>query len=557
MDRWDTLVSMKCRSEAEVESRIVLPLLRLLGWHPEEIHQAVPVKFPVGRQTGRKPEADVVLAPKEPVPPTIAYLVVEAKKPGEPLSDATEQAWSYAFAFGSPFYVLTDGDTLQIWVTGQMASTCEKVFTCRVSEIPEKRHHLETTLRREKAIAWRERMTGEHARRTSDILAELGSVSVFTLASFARHQREAIDAVRRSLQNHQPYIAVHMAPQTGRTATVLGLCAALLESDSFKRILYVVDRRVLLEQMRKRLCEPGAHSKSVHEVFGVGVIGDSHVRNARLVLATEQILRLRGFNLLLDKFDLVILDDWRDRSVLEDWREHNEPLADHLAWLRPGITRGCPIVVFASITDGPGAPFPSPTYTYALPTAIADGRVNDFRFVQLPSSVRVSALRALAAQAADIVPVTDELVARLRTASFRRAAVYCSDIAIGELLSRCIAQSLTAVFGTEHAGALNVSPREPDVASVLDRVELEHRPVVVVGGQLLASSHISVDCIAILRRVRSFSDLEQLIGTGLRRSNAKVTNVTTVFFAEGVLDEELLSLINTRWGKQPERPTGA
>ena len=117
MTFWDRLASLTFRSEREVESRFARPLLVALGWPDEEIHEDVPVQFKLGRATtrGRKPAADIVLAPDSPAPPQSAYVVIETKNPGEGIDDAKSQAWSYTLALNAPLFVTTNGAQLEVW----------------------------------------------------------------------------------------------------------------------------------------------------------------------------------------------------------------------------------------------------------------------------------------------------------------------------------------------------------------------------------------------------------------------------------------------------------
>lgn len=113
---WDGLSTVTFATEKDVELRLLLPLLAELGWKREEIHGGVPVHFKLGsKRTGRKPEADLVLAPASDASPNVGWVVVEAKKPGGDLGDGGAQAWSYSLALKAPLYVVSNGKQLQIW----------------------------------------------------------------------------------------------------------------------------------------------------------------------------------------------------------------------------------------------------------------------------------------------------------------------------------------------------------------------------------------------------------------------------------------------------------
>jgi hypothetical protein len=144
------MATERFRSEREVESRFIRRLLIELGWSEDEIHEDVPIEFRVGRQaaTGRKPEADIVLAPPTPVPPTNAWVVIEAKKPTESLDDAADQAWSYAYGLKAYLFVTTNGDRLQIWQPSYYASEHVMVLDVRVTDLAKARIELTELLSR-------------------------------------------------------------------------------------------------------------------------------------------------------------------------------------------------------------------------------------------------------------------------------------------------------------------------------------------------------------------------------------------------------------------------
>ncbi len=92
------------RSERDVETKIIAPLFtKILGYDEEHMHWAVPVDMQFGREVRTK-EADLVVSHCGE-----NLIVVEAKKPTEPVLGATGQTDSYAFALQCPFSFITNG----------------------------------------------------------------------------------------------------------------------------------------------------------------------------------------------------------------------------------------------------------------------------------------------------------------------------------------------------------------------------------------------------------------------------------------------------------------
>ncbi|MFC4637691.1 type I restriction enzyme HsdR N-terminal domain-containing protein [Deinococcus hohokamensis] len=115
-DPWfDEIQSKVFASEREVEIRFILPLLERLGYREEDRADGFPVDIVVGVRKTRA-EADFVLFDGARRDPGSALLVVEAKRSGKRLSDAVGQARSYAMFLSSPYYLLTNGDELRVYL---------------------------------------------------------------------------------------------------------------------------------------------------------------------------------------------------------------------------------------------------------------------------------------------------------------------------------------------------------------------------------------------------------------------------------------------------------
>lgn len=64
------------------------------------------------------------------------------------------------------------------------------------------------------------------------------------------YQRDCINALLKGLREGRSKMLVHMATGLGKTRMTVALCKALLEAGLARRILFVVDRRLLAEQAR-------------------------------------------------------------------------------------------------------------------------------------------------------------------------------------------------------------------------------------------------------------------------------------------------------------------
>ncbi|PLU43044.1 NACHT domain-containing protein [Sinorhizobium medicae] len=152
-DFWTSTYS-DLSTEADVETRIVLPLLRALGYELRDIRPKQPVEFQHGRtrRPGRKPEADFVVYSELPHTRDTALIVVEAKRPTEKLEAGKEQAESYAQNLRTPLFILTNGVTLEFWQLQRIGES-ELVLTCSLEKLADKRGDIEAIASRNALLA--------------------------------------------------------------------------------------------------------------------------------------------------------------------------------------------------------------------------------------------------------------------------------------------------------------------------------------------------------------------------------------------------------------------
>ncbi|WP_412030597.1 type I restriction enzyme HsdR N-terminal domain-containing protein [Deinococcus yunweiensis] len=112
-DPWARIQAVVTGSEGDVEQRVVLPLLEALGWAAETIKGKDKIQLTIGRpkKGGSWGFADFVV--KDPQTEA-AFIVVEAKAPGEPLAPAVAQADTYARNINAPYLLVTNGSELQV-----------------------------------------------------------------------------------------------------------------------------------------------------------------------------------------------------------------------------------------------------------------------------------------------------------------------------------------------------------------------------------------------------------------------------------------------------------
>jgi len=149
---WEGIGSGSFANEATVETRLVYPLLEVLGYGHKDIHSKFPVKFHEGRK-GRPNEADFAVFDGHEHNRDTSLVVVEVKHPDEELGSGQEQAESYAMWLRAPVYILTNGGELSVW---QIQSSFESTELLRTSiaQLKERRGYLENLLSKDAVVRY-------------------------------------------------------------------------------------------------------------------------------------------------------------------------------------------------------------------------------------------------------------------------------------------------------------------------------------------------------------------------------------------------------------------
>ena len=164
-DFWSTIPTA-FTNEADVELRLVEPLLYALGFETSDIAKGHPVIFQQGR-VGRPNEADYVVFNGPLRTKDTSLIVVEVKGPAEVLSGGKTQGESYAFNLRAPLLLLVNGASLEVW---QLQPTQESVCVLElaVAELIAKRGELEKILSKQAAIEYCRQIAFKEMRLIAD-----------------------------------------------------------------------------------------------------------------------------------------------------------------------------------------------------------------------------------------------------------------------------------------------------------------------------------------------------------------------------------------------------
>ncbi|OWY08917.1 restriction endonuclease [Thioclava sp. F42-5] len=372
-------------SERDICSKFITPALQRAGWDLQsQIFEEKTLTAGriivrgkvVGRRKGKR--ADYVLYLK----PNIPIAVVEAKDNSHALGDGMQQALTYAQLLNVPFAFSSNGDGFVFHdMTGQAAQV-ETNLT--LDEFPSP-GELEKKYRLWKGL--------------SDVAAEIAFQGYFDDGKTPRYyQMTAVNAAVEAIAKGQDRVLLVMATGTGKAFTAFQIIWRLWKSGAKKRILFLADRNVLVDQTMVNDFRPfggamaklSANSKTIERADGSEIdLPLAMDRKRRINTAYEIYLGLYQSltgpeehqkiyrELSPDFFDLIIIDECHRGSAADDsaWREILEYFSGAT---QIGLTATPKETEYVSNINY----FGEPVYTYSLKQGIDDGFLAPYKVIK-------------------------------------------------------------------------------------------------------------------------------------------------------------------------------
>ena len=215
------------------------------------------------------------------------------------------------------------------------------------------------------------------------------------------YQVEAIKAVEECIKQGQDKILLAMATGTGKTRTILGLIYRMLKTNTFKRILYLVDRNSLGKQTLDVFNEVELESfLPLGKIYNINKLTDLKIeKSTKVQIATVQSMVKRilytsasdydkqdnnTFIPGVNDFDLIIIDEAHrgyilDKEMTEDEAMYSNQL-DYQSKYRQVIDyfKATKVALTATPALQTVKIFGNPVYNYSYRKAVLDGNLVDF-----------------------------------------------------------------------------------------------------------------------------------------------------------------------------------
>lgn len=518
----------KSLSEADICLKFITPAIQKAGWDIQ--HQVrTEVSFTDGKilisgdnfVRGSRKRADYILYYKTNIP----LAVIEAKDNRHAIGAGLQQAIEYADFLDVPFVYSSNGDSFIEHDKTGTSKQVEKEIS--LSNFPSP----EALWNRYKK--WKGITESEEKVITEDYHADIQAKKP------RYYQINAINRTIEAIAKGKNRILLIMATGTGKTYTAFQIIYRLWKSQKKKRILYLADRNILIDQAKNN------DLKFFHKV-------STKVKNRKVDKSYELYLALyQGVSgnedwkniykqFSRDFFDLIVVDECHRGSAAIDsaWREILEYFSSAT---QIGMTATPKETKDISNIDY----FGEPVYTYSLRQGIEDGFLAPYKVVRVSLDKDLEGWRPMREEKDKYgheIPdrVYDQPSFERKIVLEKRIPVIAKKIT--EFLRQTDRYAKTIIFctDTEHADRMRseLVNENADLVKInrkyvvritgddeLGKKELDNfidpaskYPVIVTTSKLLSTGVDVQTCklIVLESNIQSMTEFKQIIGRGTR-----------------------------------------
>ena len=536
--------------EQDIRTKFITPALRRSGW--DEMTQIrEEVTFTKGRiivrgklvSRGKSKRADYILSYK----PNIPIALIEAKDNNHAIGDGMQQGLDYAETLGIPFVFSSNGDGFVFHDRTGASARTEITLNLDAFPTPDQLWA--------RFSAWKALTPEAEDIVLQDYFDGGGKVPRY-------YQVNAINAAIEAIAKGRDRVLLVMATGTGKTYTAFQIIWRLWKAGRNKRILFLADRNVLIDQtmvndfrpfdaaMAKLSTKAGTIQRVERAPTGLtaAIEGKRRIDTAyEVYLGLYQAItgpedRQKIFRELSPTFfDLIVIDECHRGSAAEDsaWREILEYFSSAT---QIGLTATPKETRYVSNIDY----FGEPVYSYSLKQGIRDGFLAPYKVIKVHIDRDVEGYRPEQGQLDrdgneiedrlynikdfDRTLVLDErtkVVARKVTEflkesgnRFQKTIVFCVDQEHAARVRQTLINENTDLVQENHRYVMRITGGDIEGQEQLDNfIDPESRyPVLVTTSRLLSTGVDIQTCrlIVLDRAVGSMTEFKQIVGRGTR-----------------------------------------
>ena len=363
-------------SEEDIKLRFITPAILSKDWAFEDISMELQVKLTDGKinikgnlvARGKPKYADYVLYYNRATP----IAIVEAKDANHSISFGLQQAKEYAKMMDVPFAYSSNGLGFQEYdfLTG-------KERALRMDEFPTKEELY--------ARYFAEVNDGQGVTDEEMKVIEQPYCTGQDIFPPRYYQRNAVNRTVNAVAQGRNRLLLVMATGTGKTYTAFQIVYRLLKAGLVKKVLYLADRNVLVDQSIQQDFKP--LGKTIHKVNYQQDLNGGITAYEVYFALYQQLIGQGGkqnYKELFkpEFFDLVIVDECHRGSAKDDsnWREI-------LEYFDGAIQLGMTATPKETRYQSNISYFGEPIYTYSLKEGIEDGFLAPFKVINITTNI--------------------------------------------------------------------------------------------------------------------------------------------------------------------------
>lgn len=571
------MIDIQQLSEEDIKLRYITPSIIDKGWSVDNITMETKVKLTDGKinlrgnlvSRGKAKYADYVLYYNRATP----IAIVEAKDASHAVAHGLQQAKEYAQMMDVPFAFSSNGMGYQEYdfLTGK-----ERYFS--MDQFPTKEDLYARFISESNGGAG----LSDNQMKVIDQPFCTGQ-DIFPPRYY---QRNAVNRTVNSVAQGKKRLLLVMATGTGKTYTAFQIVYRLLKAGLVKKVLYLADRNVLVDQSIQQDFKP--LDKTIHKVSYQKDKGPGNTAYEVYFALYQQLIGQGGKQQYKELFkpeffDMVIVDECHRGSAKDDsnWREI-------LDYFDGAIQLGMTATPKETKYQSSIAYFDEPIYTYSLKEGIEDGFLAPFKVVNITTNIgdewrptkgqkdiNGNLIEDRIYNNTDydyniviedrIREVAHEITCYLKnTDRMAKTIVFCADEEHADRMRTALVNENSDMCRKNPDYVVRITGSDPYGQSKLDYfISVASKyPVIATTSKLLSTG---VDCkmvklIVLDQRINSMTEFKQIVGRGTRiREKDGKTHFTimdfrniTRLFADPDWDGPIE--VDESYGKQKPKP---
>ena len=510
-------------SEEDIKLRYITPAIQNAGWDNKQIRMEY--AFTAGRiilrgnitTRGRKKSADYLLSYKNNFP----LAIVEAKDNTQPVGAGLQQAIDYAKALDVPYVYASNGDGFveQNLITGE-------VKELKLEEFPSP-----------EALYQRYRIDKGIDEAEEKVMLE----PYYYIPNYKTpryYQRVAINRTVDAVAKGRNRVLVVSATGTGKTFMTFQIIYRLWKSGLKKKILFLADRNVLIDQTMTGDFKPFSGKMTKVQNKNLDSSYEIYLALYQQLVGDDGEEAFRQFQ--PNFFDLIVIDECHRGSAKEEsaWRKV-------LDYFTEATHIGCTATPIETKEASSFTYFGEPIYEYSLKQGIDDGFLAPYKVIRIgldkdlegyrPEAGKVDKYgyeiedREYNAKDFDRNLVIDDrtrvVASKIteflkKTDRFSKTIVFCVDIEHAERMRQALINENKDLYAENDRYIMRITGDNDIGKAQLENFidEESPYPVIAVTSKLMTTGVDAKMCklIVLENNINSMTEFKQIIGRGTR-----------------------------------------